>query len=449
MPVSRSRRPGLAVALSALVTAALVGGATTPSAAGPGSGDRPGRSAWVATWGTALTGVPDRSPDYPDDRIAHLANQTVRQIVRTSAGGRELTIRLSNEHGDEPLQIDEAHVAVRHGTEGTAIRPATDRTVTFGGTEAVTIPAGGRYRSDPVDLDVPADTDIVVSIYLADPTPVSTVHQYSLQTTQIAAGNATGARSVTPVAETSQWLFLSGVSVRRRGNRSSIVTLGDSLTDGFGTTPETGQSWPEQLYNRLRADRRTPDHGIANAGIGGNRLLHDPNPPAGSPSEPYAAYFGPSALHRLETDVLTRPGIEYLIVNLGVNDLALPSSGAAPTEETVTAHQMIQGLHQLITRARAHGVTVYGATITPFKGAKFGFWSEEIEVKRQAVNEWIRSSGEYDAVIDFDAALRDEQDPECMDPAYDSGDHIHPNDAGARAMAEAVPLHQFRAPRHR
>jgi lysophospholipase L1-like esterase len=402
-------------------------------------------SSWVSTWGTGVTGVPAREPGYPDGRIASLDDQTLRQVVHTSVGGRALALRLSNEHGTEPLRIGEVRVAVRQGTSGTAIDPATDRVVTFAGDEAVTIPAGAPYRSDPVDLDVPADADLVISMYVPERTPVTTAHCYAMQVNEIAAGNVTGARTVEPVAETAQWLFLSGVDVvRDRPRSAAVVVLGASLSDGVGTSEGANRRWPDLLSDRMRDDRRTPDLGVVNAGIAGNRLLHDPNPPAGQQAEAYAAYFGPSGLRRFGTDVLERAGAEYVIVDLGTNDLAQPSAGSAVPEETVTAAQIIAGHRQLVARAHAHGLKAYGATIAPFKGAKFGFWTEAIEIERQAVNHWIRTSGVYDGVIDIDAAVRDAADPLRLNPGYDAGDHIHLNDAGPAAVADAVPLSLFR-----
>ncbi|WP_345570905.1 SGNH/GDSL hydrolase family protein [Nonomuraea rosea] len=430
---SRSSRRALAL----LGGCALLGAVSTPAAA-----QSPGHGRWVGTWAAGVTAVPDRAPGYPDGRIAYVEDQTVRQVVHTSVGGDALTLRLSNEHGDEALRLGAVHVAARAGAGGTDIDPATDRTVTFGGNRAVTLAAGTRIVSDPVALDVAPDADLVISLYLPGRTEVSTVHQYALQVNAVADGDVTGARTVTPVAAPEQWMFLSGVSVRARTRTSAVVALGDSLSDGVTTTAGANHRWPDLLSDRLRAGR-SPDLGVANVGIAGNRLLHDPNPPAGQPVEAYAAYFGPSALHRFERDVLGQPGAEHVIVLLGANDLGQPGS-SAPVAETVTAGQLIQGHRRLIARAHARGLKIYGGTVTPLKGAQFGFWSEEIEAKRQAVNRWIRTSGAYDAVIDFDAAVRDPAQPLRLRPDYDGGDHIHLNDAGAQAMAMAVPLRLLR-----
>ncbi|MBF8193537.1 SGNH/GDSL hydrolase family protein [Nonomuraea sp. K274] len=431
-----------------LVSGALVGGVSAPSPAmaaraAYGPSGPPGQASWVSTWATGVTAVPDKAPDYPDGRITYLEDQTVRQVVHTSVGGDALTLRLSNEHGDEPLRLGAVHVAARAGTTGTDIAPATDRRVTFGGKRAVTLPAGARVVSDPVKLDVAPDADLVISLHLPERTEVSTVHQYALQVNAVADGDVTGARTVTPVAAPEQWMFLSGVNVAARPRTSAVVVLGDSISDGVETTIGANHRWPDLLSDRLRADRRTPDLGVANVGIAGNRLLHDPNPPAGKPAEAYAAYSGPSALRRFRGDVLDQPGTEHVIVLLGVNDLGQPGL-SAPVEEAVTAEQLIQGHLRLIARAHARGLKIYGGTVTPFKGPGFGFWNEKIEAKRQAVNRWIRTSGAYDAVIDFDAAVRDPAQPLRLRPDYDSGDHLHLNDAGAQAMATAVPLRLLR-----
>ncbi|MEV0622012.1 SGNH/GDSL hydrolase family protein [Nonomuraea sp. NPDC050404] len=410
---------------SVLLCGALIGGVSAPSAA------TVPRPRWVATWAAGMTAVPEPA--------TYLEDQTVRQVVHTSVGGDALTLRLSNEHGDGPLRLGAVHVAARAGSTGTDIDPAGDREVTFGGRQEVTVPAGARVVSDPVRLDVAPDSDLVISLYLPERTEVGTVHRYAMQVNAVADGNVAGAGTIRPVAAPSQWMFLSGVNVRTRPRTSAVVVLGDSLSDGVATTVGANRRWPDLLSDRLRAS----GPGVANVGIAGNRLLHDPNPPAGQPAEAHAAYFGPSALRRFPGDVLGQAGARHVIVLLGANDLGQPGS-SAPVSETVTAGQLIQGHRRLIAKAHARGLKAYGGTVTPSQGARFGFWSEEIEAKRQAVNHWIRTSGAYDAVIDFDAAVRDPARPLRLRPAYDSGDHLHVNDAGAQAMAAAVPLRLFR-----
>jgi lysophospholipase L1-like esterase len=300
---------------------------------------------------------------------------------------------------------------------------------------APTIPAGAPLISDPVRLRAPARSDLVVSIYVPDPTQVTTLHAFANSGNVVAAGNVTDDTAVTG-RTVGQWYFLSEVSVRADRGVGAVITLGDSITNGSTAEADTNQRWPDVLAKRLR------DTGVLNLGVAGNRLLHDPNPPAGSDAQNFAVFFGQSALRRFDRDVAAQPGARYVIVLLGVNDLGHPGT-VAPPSETVTAEEIIAAHSQLITRAHAEGLTIYGATILPFKDDTLGFYSPENEAKRQAVNRWIRGSGEYDGVIDFDKAMRDPADPLRLNPAYDSGDHLHPNEAGAAAMAAAVPLRLF------
>jgi lysophospholipase L1-like esterase len=416
-----TRRSFLAVAAGAAAAPALRG--EPASASGP--------AGWVGTWAAPPTTIPPTPP-------LILERQTVRHVAHCSTGGDELRIRLTNEFGDTPLHVGAVHVALRDGSgASTATVPGTDRRVTFGGRGDVTIPAGAPLVSDPVRLRLPAGGDLAVSLYLPDRTPVTTVFAFAFQDNVIAAGDVTAARTVTPTATVGQCLFLSGVAVRNRA--AAIVTLGDSITNGSNTPNNVNHRWPDLLAARLRAAGL--DRGIANVGIAGNRLLHDPNPLPGAVG--FAAWFGQSGLRRFDRDVLAQPGAEYLIVLLGVNDLGHPGT-VAPPSEVVTADDLIAGHRQLIARAHDAGLAAYGATILPFKDDTLGFYTEENERKREALNRWLRRGGEYDAVIDFDRAVADPADPLRLNPAYDSGDHLHPNDAGMAAMAAAVPLKLFR-----
>ena len=364
----------------------------------------------------------------------------MRHVVHLSLGGDELRVRLSNEFGTEPLVIGEVRVARREGTgASTATVPGTDRRVTFSGHPSATVPAGAPLVSDPVPLRVGDGGDLVVSIYLPQRTPVTTLAAFAYQENVIANGNVTASRTVTATATVTQDLFLTGVSVHRRSG--AIVALGDSITNGANTQTNANHRWPDLLAARLRAARL--DRGVVNLGVSGNRLLHDPNPPAGSDAVGYAAYFGQSALRRFDRDVLAQPGARYLVVLIGVNDLGHPGT-TAPASEVVSAADLIAGHRQLIARAHQAGLRAYGATILPFQGDTFGFYSPENERKRQELNAWIRRGREYDGVIDFDAVMRDPAQPLRLNPAYDSGDHLHPNDAGMAAMAAAVPLRFFR-----
>ncbi|MBV2365853.1 SGNH/GDSL hydrolase family protein [Streptomonospora nanhaiensis] len=433
--LTRARWGVAAVLLSALLV--LGGAAATGPGAGPAAADDGGRGgAWVGTWATVPTATPPTATPV-------LHDETVRQVVHTSVGGDRLRLRLTNEFGDAPLRIGEVRVARRAGDAGTDIVPATDRAVTFSGQTAVTVPAGAPLVSDPVKFDLPPRADLVVSVYLPEETPVTTLHAFSYQENEVAQGNATRAASVEATETMTQWHLLSGISVRTRGHGAgAVVALGDSITDGAETRVNANNRWPDLLAERLRHT------GVLNLGVAGNRLLHDPNPPEGGDAENYAAFFGESALRRFDRDVLAQPGAEHVIVLLGVNDLGHPGT-TAPESETVSAEQIIGAHRQIIARAHAAGLRVYGGTILPFKGDTLGFHSAENEAKRQRVNDWIRGSGEYDAVIDFDRVMRDPADPLRLRPAYDSGDHLHPNDAGMAAMAEAVPASLFRPDRGR
>ncbi|MEJ2852960.1 MULTISPECIES: SGNH/GDSL hydrolase family protein [unclassified Saccharothrix] len=393
-----------------------------PAGAATASGGR----SWVGAWATSPTGVP------ASDTTA-FADQTLRQVVHLSTGGREVRVRLSNEFGSQPLVIGEARVG--RGAGGSSVVPGTDRRLTFGGRGSVTVPAGVPVVSDPVPLGVTADSDLVVSVYLPVATPATTVHAFPYQDGYVASGNVTAQPTITPTGVLGKWHFLTGVSVS--GGRATVVAFGDSITDGAETTRGANRRWPDVLARRLHGRL-----GVVNAGISGNRLLHDPNPPAGHPAEAFAEYFGESALRRFDRDVLAQPGVRHVVVLLGVNDLGHPGT-VAPVEEEVTAEDIIAAHRQLIARAHAAGLRIVGGTITPFKGDTFGFYTPEHEAARQTVNRWIRTSGEYDGVVDFDRALRDPADPQRLRAEYDSGDHLHPNDAGMVAMAGAVPLHLF------
>ncbi|PGH49442.1 SGNH/GDSL hydrolase family protein [Streptomyces sp. Ru87] len=439
-PTARSTRRGFLV--SAIAGALLL----TTGYEAPADTGRPGTArsgdgrAWVGTWSAAMTTVPESDDTAFED-------QTLRQIVRTGIGGDTLRVRLSNEFGEQPLVIGEARVARQsEDGPGSRIEPRTDRKLTFGGRSSVTVPAGAPLLSDPVDLRLPEAADLVVSIHLPERTPATTVNAFAAQTNYVADGNVTGRTDLADATTTDRWNFLSGVSVRTSDRSSAVVALGDSIT--AGTAPDANNRWSDHLARRLAESRSggrhgSGDRGVLNKGISGNRLLFDPNPPAGHEAEAYAALFGESALRRFDRDVLAQPGARHVVVLLGVNDLGHPGT-SAPESERVSARDVITGHQQLIARAHERGLKIYGGTITPFKHDTLGFHSPENEAARQAVNHWIRTSGAYDGVVDFDKALRDPEDPERLRPAYDSGDHLHPNDAGNKAMAEAIPLRFFR-----
>jgi lysophospholipase L1-like esterase len=360
-------------------------------------------------------------------------DQTVREIVHITLGGEQFRVRLSNAFGAHSLAIGAAHLAIRD--QGPAIAAGSDRALTFGGRPAVSIPPGALILSDPVDLKAPASADLAVSLYLAGgPTIASTLHYSAQQTSYLAAGNACAAPQMPGDSTVSSWPFLTGVDVMAPKAGATIVTFGDSITDGSRSTVDANRRWPNILANRLLGERK--NHlAVVNAGIGGNRILHDG---AGANGPQY----GPSALARFERDVLAQPGVQYVIVLEGVNDIGHPG-GEAPMSEDVSAEDMIAGLRQLIERAHERGVKIFGATIMPFTIMPLTATSSTKEDKRQAVNRWIRGRNDFDGVIDFDKTVRDPDQPVRFLAVYDSGDHLHPNDAGHKAMGEAVDLSLF------
>jgi lysophospholipase L1-like esterase len=379
---------------------------------------------WTGTWGTAPSGPP------PEASLQIFSDQTVRLIVHTSIGGNRVRIRVSNEMGTVPLRIGAARIGLRAG--GSDVAPGTDRALSFGGRPSVTIPPGAPVLSDPVELNIPPLSDLAVSLYLPGTVQATTVHALALQTNYVSLPGDFTAAPTLPVQRTiTLWPFLTGVEVEAAG--PAIVTLGDSITDGTRSTPDTNNRWPDLLARRLQTVR-DPISGInarlavVNRGINGNRLLSNaPNP-----------LFGRSALERFDRDVLATPGVRYLAVLIGINDI-----GNSSATNPVTLDDLVAGYRQLIARARARGIGVIGGTLLPFEGA--GYHSPEKEQLRQAVNAWIRNHDEFDAVIDFDRVMRDPARPSRMLPAYDSGDHLHPNDLGYQAMANEVPLTLFRS----
>lgn len=390
---------------------------------------------WVSAWSTAVQ-APRAIPGAPP--ALTVGNQTVREIVRPTIGGRRMRIRLSNELGATPLAVGSAHVALVK--ENQSIIPGSDRTLTFGGEASVNIPAGAPMLSDPVELDVPAFTEVAVSIFLPKETSSSTFHSLGQHAAYISGpGDFTGAEEIPNAQETRSWYWLSGVEFWAPDQTTAVVALGDSITDGFGAKPGDYGDWPDQLAGRLAEAKGLPAMAVDNEGIGGNRILYDG--------------AGVSALARFDRDVLAQPGVTQLIVLEGINDIGWPSlkprrmSDGSMREnpyaaQVVTAGQLIQGMKQMIERAHEHAIKVFGATMTPYEGSTA--FNEQGEAVRQAVNRWIRTGGAFDGVFDFDAAVRDPNHPEQFRDDLQSGDHLHPNDAGYKAMAAAIDVAKLR-----
>jgi lysophospholipase L1-like esterase len=397
---------------------------------------------WIGTWATAA------QPARPGDAQT-FRNQTLRLIVRTSAGGKRLRIRLSNAFGEQPLAIGSAHVARR--TAAADIDPSSDRVLTFGGTRSTAVPARSIIVSDPVDLDAAPLSDLAISLFFPQTAVATTSHSLALQTNYVSAesGDCT-AQARFPVAKTIvSWPFLVGVDVAASSRGSAIVAFGSSTTDGDGSTRDANRRWPDVLAERLqKSTGGTAELGVLNEGIIGNRLLND-SPRA--PDSPFGPVLGEAGRTRFERDVLDQPGVKYVFVGLGVNDILFPAFPFTPADEQVAAADIIAGYRQLIARARKKGIRSIGTTIPPFEGATFSaaglnltLSTPERERARVEVNDWIRRSGAFDAVVDFDEALRDPTRPTRLLPAYAAADHLHVNDAGNVAQGYAVPLALFR-----
>ena len=396
------------------------------------------REHWIGTWATAPQPAMPRSIDI-------FQSQTLRLIVHTSAGGKKVRIKISNTYGDQPLQIGAAHIARR--TAGAEIDSASDRKLLFQGEASLSVPAHSQILSDAVEVEAPALSDLAISLFLPVATKATTSHILALETSYVSTtGDFTQAVKL-PVEKTiDSWPFLTGVDVVASPEGRTIVALGSSLTDGDGSTMDANHRWPDALAERLQKAGATKSRlGVLNLGIIGNRLLHD-SPQV--PASPFGAALGESGLARFERDVLSQPGVKYVFVCLGINDILFPAFNFTPVGEKVGAKDIIAGYRQLIARAHKKGIRIIGTTIPPFENAFFKkphaeFYTTEREAVRQEVNTWISQSGAFDAVVDFEAAVRDPAHPTRIRTDYDSGDHLHVNDAGYIATGNAVPLSLF------
>ncbi len=389
---------------------------------------------WVATWAASpqqprVVAQPARpaatAPGAPAPPPSVFNNQSVRMIVHTSIGGRRVRVQLSNAFGTTPLVVGAAHIALR--SKDSAIIPASDRALAFNGRPSCTIPPGALMVSDALDFDVLQLGDLAISVYLPGEASALTIHATGLHTTYISKGDLTAQPAIMDPITSQSWYFLSSVDVLAPMDTAAIVAFGDSITDGARSTPDADRSWPSFLAQRLLSTRDRANIAVVNEGISGNRVLRDG--------------AGVNALARFDRDVLSVSGVKWVMLLESINDIGNGTRQNASPNDAVTSDDLIAGLKQMVERAHMHGIKVVGCTLTPYEGA--AYYSDSGQVMREAVNNWIRTSGAVDAVADFDAATRDPNNPKRFSPDSDSGDHLHPSDAGYKAMAEAIDLAIF------
>jgi len=391
-----------------------------------GSVAEPAAAHWSPSWMSSTQPIWSGDFVLPTGLPFQFNRQTVRQVARLSIGGSRLRVAISNEGGTTPLHIGAARLA-RHA-EGSAVVEGSDRPLRFGGQTEVIIPPGARLVSDPVDIALPALAEVAVSLYLPQPSQPAGFHFDARQTAYVADGDLSAAQRLPATATAwSTRVYVSGLMVETQQPPITVVTLGDSLTDGNGSTPGANTRWPDALAERLAGSNVA----VLNAGISGGRLLKDG--------------MGRAGLERAGRDVFSQPGVRAMVVLLGTNDIGWPGGPFAPDEPAVSAQAVIQGLRQLAEMAHAHNVRIMAGTIAPTERALEGtplegHYSPDKDKVRQAVNRWIRESRVFDAVVDFDALLRDPARPSRLKAAMDSGDHLHPGDAGYKAMAAAIDL---------
>jgi len=417
------KRNDAVLTVAGLVAACLAACAAAAAATDAGS------PRWVGSWAASQQAPEPRNALATED----LKDATLRQTIRLSLGGAQLRLRLSNRFGTMPLHFSAVHIARPVAPGSSAILAESDKALAFSGSPDVTIPAGADYVSDTVAFTAAPLSDLAITLHIDEPPAQQTGHPGSRTTSYFTHGNLVSAADLPDAKKVDHWYFIAGLEVMAPPQAAAIITMGDSITDGSGSTTNGNNRWPDVLSARLRAEPRTQSFAVLNHGIGGNRLLLDG--------------LGPNALARFDRDVLAQPGARYLIVLEGVNDLGM----------TTREHEVSQGEHdalvrhiegayqQMIVRSHAHGIQVIGATILPFTGSGFYHPGAATEADRQAINQWIRTPGNFDAVVDFDQVTRDPEHPERMLAEYDSGDHLHPSAAGYKAMASAIPLSLFSA----
>jgi lysophospholipase L1-like esterase len=390
---------------------------------------------WIGTWGAAP--LPPTPASGPFPGTPSFSNQTIRQVVRISAGGNRIRVRFTNEYGTKPLAIGAARIAL--ADENGTVQPGTDRPLTFDGNAGTVIPAGAPMLSDPVDMPVKALATLSISLFVPEDTGPCTCHAVGMQTAYVSEPGDFTTQAFTPKDKILARAFISGVEVESAAPAKVIAVLGDSISDGVGSTNDANRRWPDLLAERLTTRDGKAAWGIVNMGISGNRLLSDG--------------AAQSALARFDRDILSIPGLSYVIVFLGVNDLGItygkfesgPMAAFFKSQQgpnKATAESMIAGYRQLIARAHENGVKIYGATIAPYEGAMY--YSDEGNEVREAINKWIRTAGAFDAVLDFDAVFRDPAKPTQMAIPLQSGDHLHGSDAGYEAVAKSIDLKLFK-----
>lgn len=388
---------------------------------------QPNPQVWVASWGASQQIPEPQNAMSSDD----LRDATVRQIFHLSVGGAMVRVHVSNAFGTEALHFTSVHIARPVSPASSAIDPATDRALTFAGSDDVTVPPGAEFVSDALNYSVAALSDLSVTFHLDSPPATQTGHPGSRATSYFVHGNSVAAPNLPDAKHVDHWYQVSEIDVLAPPSAASIVALGDSITDGHATTTNGNDRWTDVLAQRLQASPTTRSIGVSNQGIGGNHMLTDG--------------LGQNALARFDRDVLAPAGVHWVILFEGINDLGgLARNGeVTPQQHAALVKRVISSYEEVIFRAHAHGLQLFGATITPDVGSDYYHPGPLSEADRQAVNAWIRAAGHFDAVIDFDKVVRDPQHPDRLLPAFDCGDHLHPSPAGYRAMGEAVPLSLF------
>ena len=390
-------------------------------------------NAWIATWATS----PQSGTPNPHERLLNVDNQTVRERVRVSIGGNQIRLRLSNECGSSPLLIGSATVAIP--TDASHVKRESIQSVTFEGHNSVTIPSGAPVLSDPIMFPVTAGTEISISIYFPKRVATPTLHAFAFKHAVISqSGDLTHAEEIEAAATSTALISLGAVLVPAQPSNRLVVAFGDSITDGDGSTVDADNNWPGNLIRRIAKTSKGSTLAVVNEGIVGNRLLRG------------ADIFGVSALARFDRDALVLPGVTHIVLLEGINDIGFAGAKMdgqylADPAETPSAQDITNAYRQLISRAHARGIKVIGATITPCEGVDIpGYYSEAKETVRETVNKWIRTSGAFDGIIDFDAVVRDPDHPTRLLPKFASKDHLHPNDAGYKAMADSIDLNLFK-----